>query len=81
MLKIWEEEAVPDEELRKKEAASVTTDGAAGTVVLVEKDAFYVQTGDGILKISAVQPEGKKRMTVKDYLLGYQIKVGEKLGE
>lgn len=81
MLKIWEEEAVTDEELRKKEASSVITDGAAGTVVLVEKDAFYVQTDDGILKISAVQPEGKKRMSVKDYLLGYQIKAGEKLGE
>lgn len=81
ILKIWEEEAVTDEELRKNEAACVITDGAAGTVVLVEKDAFYVQTGDGILKISAVQPEGKKRMAVKDYLLGYQIKAGEKLGE
>lgn len=81
MLKIWEEEALTNEELRKNEADCVITDGAAGTVVLVEKDAFYVQTGDGILKISAVQPEGKKRMTVKDYLLGYQIKVGEKLGE
>ncbi|MCH5262174.1 MAG: methionyl-tRNA formyltransferase [Lachnospiraceae bacterium] len=80
-LKIWEEEAVTSEELQKKETASVITDKAAGTVVLVEKDAFYVQTSDGILKILSVQPEGKKRMAVKDYLLGYQIKAGEKLGE
>lgn len=80
-LKIWEEEALTDEELREKHTASDISDEAAGTVVLVEKDAFYVQTGDGILKITSVQPEGKKRMAVKDYLLGYQIKAGEMLGE
>ena len=51
-----------------------------GTVVGVKKEAFYVRTGEGILKILAVQPEGKKRMPVKDFLLGYQIKTGEQLG-
>lgn len=50
-----------------------------GMVVGVDKDAFYVKTGDGLLKILAVQPEGKKRMPVKDFLLGYQIRIGEKL--
>ncbi|MCM1123531.1 MAG: hypothetical protein NC416_13190 [Eubacterium sp.] len=39
-----------------------------------------MQTGDGILKITAVQPEGKKRMAVRDFLLGYPVKAGEKLG-
>lgn len=83
MLKIWEEEvAKPDGRKSRDEAAHTGTEGAEpGTVILVEKDAFYVQTGDGILKILSVQPEGKKRMAVKDYLLGYQIKVGEKLGK
>ena len=52
-----------------------------GTVVKVEKDAFYVQTGCGLLKILSVQPEGKKRMTVKDFLLGYPVKAGEKIGD
>ena len=55
-------------------------DAQPGTVTAVTKDAFYVQTGEGILKISAVQPEGKKRMEVKDFLLGYPVKAGEKLG-
>lgn len=50
-----------------------------GMVVSVDRDAFYVKTGDGLLKILAVQPEGKKRMPVKDFLLGYQIRIGEKL--
>ncbi len=71
-LKIWEEEPV--------DAASFTggIQGAQpGTVVLVEKDAFYVQTGSGALKVKTVQPEGKKRMAVKDFLLGYPVKAGD----
>lgn len=81
-LKIWEEQVTPQEELQGKAAAAVTgiKDTEPGTVVCVEKEAFYVQTGEGILKISAVQPEGKKRMDVKDFLLGYQVKEGEMLG-
>ena len=80
-LKIWEEEVTTKEELRGKVTDNRLDDAEPGTVVLVEKDAFYVQTGEGVLKILSVQPEGKKRMAVKDYLLGYQIKAGEKLGE
>ena len=81
-LKIWEEQVVPPEELQGKDGATGTgiKDAEAGMVICVEKDAFYVQTGEGILKISAVQPEGKKRMSVKDFLLGYQVKEGEMLG-
>lgn len=60
-------------------AASVQDAAGAqpGTVVRVERDAFYVQTGKGVLKILEVQPEGKKRMAVKDFLLGYPVKAGE----
>ena len=54
---------------------------APGTVVRVDKDAFYVQTGKGVLRILSVQPEGKKRMAVKDFLLGYTVKPGDKFGE
>lgn len=52
----------------------------SGMVIAVDKDAFYVKTGDGSLKITEVQLEGKKRMPVKDFLLGYQVKIGELLG-
>jgi len=70
-LKIWEEEPVEEGSFQRE-----TKEAAPGTVVLVEKDAFYVQTGRGALKVKAVQPEGKKRMAVKDYLLGYPMKAG-----
>lgn len=78
-LKIWEEEPVTREQMQAKlgpEGLDVT----AGTVALVERDAFYVRAGNGFLKILAVQPEGKKRMAVKDFLLGYPMKAGERLG-
>lgn len=74
-LKIWEEEPTEEASL-----VAQAKDAEPGTVLLVERDAFYVQTGAGVLKVTAVQPEGKKRMAVKDFLLGYPVKAGECLG-
>ncbi len=59
------------------ETDASNADTPSGTVVRVDKDAFYVQTGKGVLKILEVQPEGKKRMAVRDFLLGYPVKVGD----
>lgn len=84
-LKIWEEEAVSEQELMTWEGRPGQREGTfagnaqPGTVIRVEKDAFFVQTGEGVLKILSVQPEGKKRMAVKDFLLGYPVKPGETL--
>ena len=59
------------------ETDASNADTPSGTVVRVDKDAFYVQTGKGVLKILEVQPEGKKRMAVRDFLLGYPVKAGD----
>lgn len=48
-----------------------------GTIVKVEKDAFYVQTGDGLLKVRELQIPGRKRMDAGAFLRGYQVKEGE----
>ena len=64
-LKIWE-----------AEVAEGQTDKAAGTVVEVAKDGFFVQTGDGLLKITALQIPGKKRMDAAAFLRGYQMETG-----
>ncbi len=69
-LKIWEAEP------RELEEVPAQT----GTVTKVEKDAFYVKTGKGELKVTQVQLEGKKRMSVKDFLLGYALKPDTILG-
>ncbi|MEI3210357.1 MAG: hypothetical protein V8S14_05385 [Lachnospiraceae bacterium] len=49
VMKIWE-----------AEVAEGDTEKAAGTVVEVEKDGFFVQTGDGLLKITALQIPAKR---------------------
>ena len=71
VMKIWDAEvsAIDTE----------TEDAKPGTIVKVEKDAFYVQTGEGLLKVCELQIPGKKRMDAGAFLRGYQVKVGEKL--
>ena len=64
-LKIW------DADVEEGQA-----DVAVGTVTEVKKDCFYVQTGDGRLKINEIQLQGKKRMAVQAFLLGYKIEKG-----
>ena len=70
-LKIWESETA--------DGNDGLGENGPGTIVAVEKDAFYIQTGEGILKVTQVQLEGKKRMEVSAFLRGYQIKAGERL--
>lgn len=65
ILKIW------DADVEEGQA-----DVAVGTVTEVKKDCFYVQTGDGRLKINEIQLQGKKRMAVQAFLLGYKIEKG-----
>lgn len=48
-----------------------------GTIVEVTKDRIVVQTGNGCLSLKEVQLEGKKRMEVKSFLLGYDMQVGQ----
>ena len=56
------------------------TDARPGEIVNVTKDALYIQTGKGQLILKEVQLESKKRMAVKDFLIGYQLEAGEILG-
>ena len=52
----------------------------AGAVAKADGKSLWIQTGCGILSLEEVQLEGKKRMMISDFLRGYQIAVGEKLG-
>lgn len=54
-------------------------DGVPGSIAAVGKTYFDVVTGKDLLRILCVQPEGKKRMSVKDFLLGYDMN-GQILG-
>ena len=66
VVKIWKA-SVTDEKSNEQ----------AGTVVKVEKDGFYVQTGNGLLKVLELQIPGKKRMDAGAFLRGYTIEPGE----
>ena len=68
-LKIWE--AITESE---------NTTHLPGTVTEVRKDSIKVQTGNGLLVLKQIQIEGKKRMEVKAFLLGYSIETGLQLG-
>ena len=57
-----------------------STGCAAGTVTAVSKDSFTVACGSGSLVVTRVQAEGKKEMTVHDFLLGNSLGVGTILG-
>lgn len=50
-----------------------------GTVIKSGKDGLFIQTGDGILNITELQLEGKKRMDTAAFLRGYAIEEGMNL--
>jgi len=70
VMKIWEADVCEGK-----------TENASGTIVRVEKDGFFVQTGEGLLKVKELQIPGKKRMDAGAFLRGYPIKEGEVLKE
>ena len=65
--------------IREAKADPESPDAEPGTVSRVTKDAVWVNTGEGKLILKEVQLEGKKRMAVRDFLLGCKIGKGEKL--
>ena len=68
-LKVWEAEV---------EASG--SEVAPGTVVDVTKNSIKVQTGKDLLVLKQIQLEGKKRMDVAAFLLGYKVENGAVLG-
>ncbi|MCM8818171.1 MAG: methionyl-tRNA formyltransferase [Candidatus Omnitrophica bacterium] len=47
----------------------------AGEIIKIEKDYIEVACGNGTIKIKELQIEGKKRMTVSQFLCGYRNKI------
>lgn len=70
MLKIWKAEVI------KAEARSLP-----GTIREVTKTSLLAETGEGVLSLLEVQPEGKKRMGIDAFLRGYRQNQGEVLGQ
>lgn len=69
-LKIWEGEVIPGK-----------TEETPGTVTQVLKDSFTVAAGEGSIQVTGLQLEGKRKISAKDFLLGYEVVCGLQLGE
>jgi methionyl-tRNA formyltransferase len=51
-----------------------------GTILKARGDELIVACGEStVLHLHEVQPEGKRRMNVRDFLNGVKIEVGQKL--
>jgi methionyl-tRNA formyltransferase len=51
-----------------------------GEVVVSDRQQLIVATGDGGLSLQSVQPAGKRVMPIVDFLHGYHIREGDRLG-
>ncbi len=69
-FKIWEAKVVETKEVS----------GVNGEVVDITPDTIYVKTSKGLLGITQLQIEGKKRMSAESFLRGYSLKKGTVLG-
>jgi len=59
--------------------ASVMT-RAAGAVLAAGGDELLVATGDGVLQIFEIQPEGRRMLPVAEFLRGYPVRPGQRFG-
>ena len=69
-LKIWAADVCEKQE----------PESQPGTVTEVAKQDFTVACGEGALKITELQLQGKKRMDTAAFLRGYHLEAGMKLG-
>ncbi|MED4401610.1 methionyl-tRNA formyltransferase [Metabacillus fastidiosus] len=70
VMKVWWGEKVKTEEKAEP-----------GTVIGFEKDGFIVATGnETAIKVTELQPAGKKKMKGEDYLRGQALQIGSILG-
>jgi methionyl-tRNA formyltransferase len=74
-LKLWQASVEQLEASQKSNWAAVF-----GEVVEIRKDALVVMTGEGLLVITELQLEGKKRMMSDAFLRGYHVQLGTRLG-
>lgn len=82
---IWERTGKPPLRLILEEAEAqplATSDerAPAGTVLHSGDGQLLVLTGDGLLSITQIQPAGKRRVRVDEFLRGYPIAAGDQLG-
>jgi methionyl-tRNA formyltransferase len=56
-------------------------DAPAGTVVAVSPEAIHIRCGVGVLSVSELQRPGGRRLSAGDFLRGFRLAVGDRLGD
>ena len=64
-LKVW-----------KCKVSTEKTDAVPGTIFLADKEGIHTACGEGVLILTEIQLEGKKRMETEAFLRGYHIENG-----
>lgn len=59
------------------ESDSEGNDDSFGRILEVNKESFTVQCSKGSIRILEVKPQGKKEMSVHDFLLGNRMRTGD----
>ncbi|UOF89200.1 methionyl-tRNA formyltransferase [Fodinisporobacter ferrooxydans] len=75
LLKIWDVQEV------RKQREETDKNELPGTIVAVADHSIRVAAGEGYLDLLVVQPAGKTKMSVTDFLRGRELAAGIVLGE
>jgi methionyl-tRNA formyltransferase len=66
--------------IHRTEVTPAMTPDRPGTILRAEGDRFEVAAGDGrVLRLLVLQPEGRRAMTVREFLAGRQITPGMRI--
>ena len=71
-MKIYRTEKITGEEYTAMLAQNGLQEAAPGTILTDGKTYFAIASADGALSITELQISGKKRMAVKDFLIGFR---------
>jgi len=77
MLKLWAADVLPEHDQAKGPGEERNQ---CGEILAACESGLQVQTGKGILNITSLQLEGKKRMDTAAFLRGFSIQAGMRLG-
>ncbi len=59
-----------------------TTEKQPGTILKINKEELFVACGDqSVLSLTEVQPAGKKKMAISNYLAGTELEADDRFGE
>src|SRR5262249_5657769 len=68
-----------DKVIKVTRAELVGKDGKPGVVVDVSANDFVVACGRGSVRFDELQPSSRPKMSAREFLLGYKMKVGDKV--